>query len=327
MLLISRALQSELPLSEVIRLLVNDDKKNRTNRSLLRFASLLDEGLEPVVAVRKAKLPRRLAVLLETAFKSGNFPEYFAELTETERIRFQTFQMLSNLLAYPCLLFVVTLVIFGLMTLTTLQFGVIYHDFDATLPAMTKIAIIVGKTMIQPKTYVILFGGIIVFVFLQRLLFSAFWFYVPILGGMFRSVASQKLLVQLSFSMKRGVPIDRALELAAGSFSMNRAYRKNCLKAAALAKKGVQFSEIVSLFPLIFPRWLVPFIRTAEKNDTIPLALRHGIDILEKDQSGISFLFTIVFLPVTYFIIFSFIVFFIIAMFLPLIKLITALSG
>jgi type II secretory pathway component PulF len=331
MLLISQAVQSNLPLSEAIRLLVNDDKKNRTNKALLCFASLLDEGLEPPIAVRKAKLPKRLTVLMETAFKSGNFPEYFTELTETERNRNQTFQMLFNLLAYPFLLLGIILVIFVPMIFITFQLESVYRDFDISLPAMTETIITVCRMMIQPQTYVILVSGIIVFVFLQRLFFPAFWFYIPILGSIFRSLASQKLLRQLLFSMKRGLPMDRALELAAGSFSLNKAYRKNCLQAAVLAKEGTRFSLLISFFPLLFPRWLVPFVQTAEKKDTIPLALKRGIDILEKDQFGAGFLFRMVFIPITYFILLSFITFFIIifviGMFLPIIKLTTALSG
>jgi type II secretory pathway component PulF len=266
-------------------------------------------------------------VLLETAFKSGNFPEYFAELTESERNRSQTFQMLSNLLAYPCFLLVMMLFVFVSMFSVTFRFEAIFRDFDTTLPLMTQMIITFSHVMTQPKTYAVLLGGLIVFIFLQQLLFSSFWFYIPILGNILRSVASQKLLRQLLFSIKRGLPMDRALELAAGSFAMNRAYRKKCLKAAALAKDGTRFSHLVSFFPLLFPLWLVPFVQTAEKNDTIPSALKHGIDVLEKDQFGLGLLFSTVFVPIIYFTILNFIGLFFIAMFLPLIKLITALSG
>jgi protein transport protein HofC len=327
MLLISQAVQSNLPLSEAIRLLVNDDKKNRTNKALLRFASLLDEGLEPLIAVRKAKLPKRLTVSLETAFKSGNFSEYFTELAETERNRDKTFQMLTNLLAYPILLLGVALAIFGQLVCITFKYAAVFYDFDMELPLMTEMMIAVSQILVQPPTYVILLGGIIVLIFLQRMFFPAFWFYVPILGDIFRSLASQKLLRQLLFSMKRGLPMDQALELAAGSFSLNKAYRKNCLQAVVLAKEGTRFSLLISFFPLLFPRWLVPFVQTAEKNDTIPLALKRGIDILEKDQFGASLLFRIAFIPIVYFVLFCLIILFVIGMFLPLIKLVTALSG
>ncbi|MDR2116424.1 MAG: type II secretion system F family protein [Planctomycetaceae bacterium] len=327
MLLISQAVRSNLPLGEAIRLLVNGDTKNRTNRSLLRFALLLDEGVEPVVAVRKANLPHRLAVLLETAFKSGNFPDYFAELTETERNRSQTFQTLSNLLAYPLLLCAFMPVILGLMVLIAHQFEIVFWDFDWELPAITLMMITLSHTMLQPLTYIILLGGMIIFILLQQLFFPSFWFYIPILGSLFRSLASQKLLRQLSFSLNRGLPTDQALKLAAGSFLMNRAYRKNCLRAAAWAKEGTQFSLLVSFFPLLFPQWLIPFIQTAEKKNAIPSALKHGVDILEKDQSGIAFLFALFFVPFIYFILLSFLIFVVIAMFLPFIKLVTALSG
>ncbi|MDR0610899.1 MAG: type II secretion system F family protein [Planctomycetaceae bacterium] len=327
MLLISQAVQSNLPLGEAIRLLVNGNEKKRINRNLLHWASLLDEGLEPQVAVRKAKLPRRLTVLLETAFKSGNFPEYFAELTEIEQNRSKTFQILINLLAYPFLLLGIMWIVFCLMILVVLQFETIYRDFDIELPAMTEMLLVVSKVMRQPVTYLILTVGVIVLIFLQRLLFASFWFYIPILGGIFRSLASQKLLRQLLFSLKRGVPMDRALELAAGSFSHNRAYRQYCLHAAALAKEGTPFSLLISFFPLLFPGWLIPFVQTAEKNETLPSTLKQGIIVLEKDQFSSTFLFHTIFIPIIWFILLFFIPFFVFALFLPLIRIITSLSG
>jgi type II secretory pathway component PulF len=327
MLLISQAVQSNLPLSEAIRLLVSGDEKNRTNKALLRFASLLDEGLEPPMAVRKAKLPKRLAVLLETAFKSGNFFKYFAELAETERNRRKTLQMLINLLAYPFLLSMMMLLILVLMVFVTFKFKSVFDNFDTFLPPLTEMFITASQILVQFQTYEILFGGVFVLIVLQRFFFPAFWFYVPIMGNLFRSLASQKLLRQLLFSMRCGVPLDRAFELAAGSFSRNRVYRKSCLRAAALAKDGTRFSLLIVFFPLLFPRWFVPFVQTAEKNDTIPLALRHGINILEKDQLSNGFLFCTVLLPTIYLVLLGFILLYVIGMFMPFIKIVTALSG
>ncbi|MDR2755626.1 MAG: type II secretion system F family protein [Planctomycetaceae bacterium] len=327
MLLISQAVQSNLPLGEAIRLLVSGGKNNRLNRSLLRFAALLDEGLEPQTAVRKAKLPRRLTALLETAFKSGNFPEYFAELTETEQERSKTFQILTNLLAYPILLFGITLAVVEILAFTTWKFEAIFLDFDMNLPLLTERVIIFSRMLAQPETYFILIGGILVLFLLIRLFFSSFWFRIPILGTLFCSLASQKLLRQLLFSIKRGVPLDQALELAAGSFSFNRAYRTRCLKAAALAKEGTKFSQLILFFPLIFPRWLVPFIQTAEKNDTIPSALQRSLEVLKADQIGSAFLFYSVFIPTIYLFLFFVFMCFTLALLSPFVGLVTALSG
>lgn len=327
MLLISQAVRSNLPLGEAIRLLVSGSPNTRINRSLLRLAALLDKGLEPQLAVRKAKLPRRLTALLETAFKSGNFPEYFAELIETEQDRNKIFQTLTNLMAYPLFVFGIMLFVVGMLVLATWGFEIIYLDFGMQLPLLTKLMVGFSRKLSQPETHFILIGGILVLLFLQHFLFSSFWFRIPILGNLFRSLASQKLLRQLLFSMKHGVPMDQALELAAGSFSFNRAYRKRCLRAAVLAKEGTKFSQLIMFFPLIFPCWLVPFVQTAEKNDTVPSALQHGLDVLKADQAGSAFFFYTVFIPIFYFCFLAFFCFVIIALFLPLIKLVTPLSG
>ncbi|MDR1964472.1 MAG: type II secretion system F family protein [Planctomycetaceae bacterium] len=328
MLLISQAVQSNLPLGEAIRLLVGGGRENRTSRALLRFAALLDEGLEPQIAVRKAKLPRRLTALLETAFQSGDFPGYFAELTETERNRSQTFRTFINLMAYPFLLWGVMLFVVGFIAAGVVpQFETIFKDFNIDLPGLTQLILATGRMLRQPETYGILFGGIVLLFLLQRLLFPAFWYYIPVIGRILRTLASQKLLRQLLVSMKHRLPMDQALELAAGSFSQNRTFRKNCLRAAALTKEGASFSLTVSLFPLLFPQWLVPFIQTAEKNGTIPSALKHGTDILEEDQSGAVLFFVTIVVPLFTCLFLFFIPVIVIGLFLPQIKLVTALSS
>ena len=86
-------------------------------------------------------------------------------------------------------------------------------------------------------------------------------------------------------------------------------------------------SLIVSLFPLLFPKWLLPLIRMAETNDTIPDTLSYGIEILDEDRNGATLMLGTAVVPLTCFGFLFFAGLFVIAMFLPLIKLITTLSG
>ena len=327
MLLISQAVRSNLSLSEAIRLSIVDNRSSRLNRSLLRFADQLDKGQELPVAAQSAGLPKKLTVLLEAARKSGDFPDYFAELTDAEQSRTKTTRTLMNLISYPLFLIFVMLVAIGIGAFIVPQFDKIFRDFDTELPALTILIITIGKFFLVPQTYIIAGVSIVAFFVLQRLFFPTFWFYFPILGRIFWTLASEKLLRQLLVSLKYHMPLDEAFRLAARSFQLNRVLYRDCRQAADLAREGAKLSLIVSLFPILFPTWLLPIIRMAEKNDTVPSALRHGITILEEDRTGSTMLFGTALVPLFCF---SFVFFagvFIFAMILPLLKLITSLSG
>ncbi len=130
MLLISQAVKSNLSLSEAIRLSVMDGVRGSAcTAALRRFADELDKGLDIPAAARKAGLPRNMVQMLDAAQKSGDFPDYLAELTDAEKARTKTIRTLAQLSAYPLfLLLVMTLTLF-LGVFIAPQFEIIFRDF------------------------------------------------------------------------------------------------------------------------------------------------------------------------------------------------------
>ncbi|MDR0871284.1 MAG: hypothetical protein LBN39_10890, partial [Planctomycetaceae bacterium] len=80
-------------------------------------------------------------------------------------------------------------------------------------------------------------------------------------------------------------------------------------------------------YPLLFPGWLTPFVKTAENNGTIPAVLQKSIGILEEDGDTAVLLFGTILVLLCYSFVIVFASFTVLAMFLPMIKLITALSS
>ncbi len=278
MALISQAVKSDMPLGEAIRISVSD-VRDRSNRGLLRLADLLDEGMEPLQAAKRAGLPKRLVEQLETAFGSGDFADYFEELTLAERARQEAWRVFSLLAFYPLLLgFSVALLAFlGLLILP--QFERIFTDFDENLPLMTLLVFRVGHALQQPIVWICTPLLVLLLIVMQRWFFPTFWYYIPIVGRIFRTQAMQKLLRQIAVSLRRRLPLDESLKIAAGSFS-HRAYRQECLHAAAMAAAGTTFSSLIVRFPLLFPRWLVPFVEVGGRKDALPHTLFQAQKIL-----------------------------------------------
>ncbi len=329
LLLISQALRSKLSLSEAIRLSILDrpDGSNSRQRALLRFADELDKGLDIPNAAAMAGLPRKLTHLLDAAQKSGDFPDYLAELTVAEQAKTKTIQHLTDIASYPLFLLLVMALSLFLTLFLSLQFESVFEDFGMELPVMTVLTLAGAHILYEPQTWYILGGGLLGLLVVQRLLFPAFWFYVPVIGQIFWTLAVEKLIRQIVASLRLHRPLDEAFRLAARSFRFNRSLYKKCLQAADLAGDGTKLSTLIAIYPLLFPAWLQPLVRMAEKNDSIPNALRHGLDVLEEERSGSTLILATAVVPFVCFAFLSLVGFFVTAMFLPLIKLITTLSS
>lgn len=324
MFLISQAVKSDLPLGEAIRISLPDEDTS-LNRRLRHFADLLDNGMELPLAAKQARLPQRLLTAIETAYASGDFSDYFWELVESERSWFKTFATLNNALMYPVLLFFIVILLGALFSFIVPMFEKMTTGFDTELPIMTKLFYKSAHILIQYGAIALL--GLVIAPFVIGLLFPVFWYYLPGIGMILRNLTAQKVLGQLRLSFLRRIPLNEALALAGKSFFRNRTLRQCCLRASAEAESGTTFSEIIAHYPLLFPRWLAPFVKTAEKNDSIPSALRKGIALLEENGTEITILFGAVFALLCYIATMVIVGITFFALMLPLVKLFLSLSS
>ncbi len=326
LLLIAQAVKSGLPFSAAIRLTVGD-RPRQDQAAFLKLAEFLDKGIEPKAAAAQSGLPKPVVELIDVAVGSGDFAGTFDELAKLEIGRSLTIHRVLQALAYPTLLLISCVVVL-LVTLTTTvpQFERIHGDFDTEVPVMTQWVFLLSHWVRSPLALVEIsvFGAVLFFT--VRCCFPRFWFCIPVFGYIGRCLYSARMLRQMANQVSRNIPLPNALEQCAPTMR-NIAYRNDCRSAANAARNGMSFVEIALRYYWLFPAWLAPMLAADASPEKLSKSLRRAAETVEQQKDTSILLLQTLSLPLFIMFVFSFLGFFVLALFLPLIKLITSLSG
>ena len=326
LLLISQAVKSGVPLTAAIRLTVGDGSQ-RGHAAFLRFATLIDKGIEPKLAVVQSGLPGSVVNLLETALGSDDFASTFGELATLEISRSLTIHRILQALAYPFLLLIgSTVCVLQILVFTVPQFEAIFEDFGTRLPFMTECLIQLSHIVRSPVSLLGLGVFAVTLSIAIKLLFPRFWLCVPVFGHIGRCLYSAQILRQMANQVARNVPLPEALEQC-GKTMRNSAYRSDCRSAATAARNGMSFAEIALRYYWLFPTWLSPMIATDTVHESLSKSLRRAADTVEQQKDVSIVLLQTMSLPLFIVIMFSAVGFTLTALFTPLMSLITCLSS
>ena len=324
--LVTQAVKSGKTLSDAIRLSL-DGSNSRSGRAFLQLADRLDKGIEPITAVRQSDLPGKTMALFEVALESGDFQGTLEELVSQEERRLTTRRLVIQSMTYILLVFFFAWAT-GFFSLVYVipQFEAIFRSFDTELPIMTT-CIIKLAAMVRDPGFIV---GAIVFFGLLYILSRRFCprigLYIPLLGGIARNSYKSHFLRQLSSQVRRDVPLSDAL-LQCGKTMSNLAYAQDCRDAASAAQCGWTLTQIAARFTWLFPVWVQPMIAENVSKDSMVQSLRRAADLEDRQQEVSINLLQTLSVPICIFLVIQTFGFAIIALFLPLIKLITELSS
>lgn len=330
-LLIALAAKSNLPLSEAIRLTVGNEPgrvSRRTAASLVELAEQIDRGVPPGEAVFQVGLPNSCAELLESAFEGGDFAGSLEEISRLESARAATFSVMRQALFYPTLLLLFLLALLILFAnFMVPSMAEIFQDFGTELPTLTMLVLWVGTALAGWKLWAVLAAWLGLSWLALRFIAPRFLYDIPFLGPMFRGLFTYGLLSQLAFLVDRGKPLDEAFRLC-GKSLRSLVYRADCFKAAEEARSGRTLTEIVLRFPYLFPVWIAPLIQASLANNRkVSAVLRRAATAVEEQRQINLLFFQSIITPILFLLFMVCIGLSVVAMFMPLIKLITTLSA
>ncbi|MDR1492303.1 MAG: type II secretion system F family protein [Planctomycetaceae bacterium] len=329
MLLIAQAVKSGVPLADAVRLSVGSSGAETVaeRRAFLRLAILLEKGIELQAAVQQSGFSSAVADLFAVALKTDNFAETFDELARIETNRAMTFNAVCQALAYPIFLFGTSFVFFLIFLLYIMpQFKSIFDDFGIPLPFLTDVLVWISDACRDWSLAIGLAAFIAIFWIGIKLFFPRFLFCIPIIGAVGRSIYMCKTLNQLAFFVLRNVPLAEALEKC-GQTMRNAAYRKDCFSAAEAAKRGMSLQEIVLRYYWLFPAWLAPMLVKNNTPESIARSLRRAAETADLQKDSSLLLLQTFSLPFFIVFIFGSVLIAVIAMFMPLLSLVSSLSS
>jgi type II secretory pathway component PulF len=329
---IAEIIESDLPLESGLAAIAAECSSRRMRNTLRGIANDLSTGnnLEEVLAKRRA--PAELKALVRAGARSGNTGEilehYVVNVESTVDLR----QSMRRGLLYPLIL----LVLFGLVAGTVVlyfvpQFVAIFDGFDVELPLPTKWLVAFSKFASQYGVMTML-GGlaivVVVVVLLRIALGKVLWRRVvcriPLIGAIFRWTALARFSQLLSLLVENRVPLDEALTLA-GDASGDAEIQHDCRRMVARVSAGETLETAARKLDR-FPASFVHALGWANRPSGLPEVLQSLGDMYAgRVRAAVAVIVAIV-PPILMFFLGVSMAYLIIALFLPLFKLLNQLS-
>lgn len=327
---------AKVPLPEGLRALALEMSLGRPRAALLELANQLERGnsLEDALDRLGSRFPSYFRALLETGRKSGRLPEVLSQYVGYCNLSGDLQRRLLLGLAYPLLL-VISIFVLVIVVSYLVKYGFeqIYSDFGIAIPVMTQVLLQVASLVsaggwrfpigLLAIVGLLAFGwwSILSPLTKRRVLCS-----LPIFGKLWRWSALSEFCHLLALLLEGGVPLPRALPLAAegaGDLDLTSV----CHKIAGEVESGQALDSSISQRAWMFPEGLAALLRWGAGHSTLPQVLHMAGEMfaaLARSQTSYLGSFLTIFLVIMAL---WGVAFLVIALFLPLITLISRLSG
>ena len=282
-----------------------------------------------VLESQGAVLPKHLRGLILAGLRSGRLAEVLEEYVELQHSQSELRRRIWLTLAYPfvLLIFMTALAAFAGVFVVP-WFDKIFKDFGTALPTLT-VAVINGS---QPIMWFLI--SLVVLTFAVPLLLwlapAASWVWalayrLPFVGPLVRWSHLVQFARLLGLLLEQDVALPDALRITAAGLSNTRLGRV-CRRVADEVETGRTLDECLAK-QRQFPASLIPIIQWGERAPALPDAFRAAAEMFEGRVRSQGTLLEAMLLPIVFLAIVIFVGLFVVALFMPLISLITRLSG
>jgi len=238
-------------------------------------------------------------------------------------------------MTYPVLVMIVAfLIVTGLVVFIVPKFIEIFKDFDVEMPMMTQILINVSKFTTSKQGAIILIGGgvgsVIAWKQFKRTkfgkrLYDKYKLKVPVFGKLSHNIAVARFTRTLSTLITSGVPILQAMETVAGAVD-NETFYETIMKCRARVREGDSIGEPLAKSGL-FPPMVVQMVSIGEETGSLDQMLGKVADFYEIEVEAQLQSLSAALEPVMIVILGVIVGFIVIALFMPMIAMVSSLSG
>ena len=293
-------------------------------RERVKSGQLLSEAFE---AQGQAAISRIYTTTLLAGERSGNLEEVLNRYIAYQRISATFRKKLTSSLWYPALLLVaLTVMLSFLITYVVPKFAELYHQFDAELPAITRLMLGVGTTL-QGYFYIV-FPVIIGLVLVAIAWFrseqgtraiDSIRFKLPLVGAIWMKYQVAMFSRTLSTLLAGGMPLVPSLETASSSIN-SRKISRNVEHAAKHVREGGSLSASLEE-TRFFPELAVEMIEVGESTGALPTMLNSVAEFYEEDvQNALTAAMQLI-EPVMLIVMASIVAFVLVSLYLPIFSL------
>jgi len=251
-------------------------------------------------------------------------------LLATDRIN----KKIITALTYP--IFIITFFIVALLIMTLFlipRFKSMYESFGAKLPGLTLAVFKISDFFVQNIVTIIISGIVAVFLFRWlvlgnakgRRVFDSLTLKIPIFGELIRKASVTKFTRTLSTLLAEGIPVTESIELV-GKTSGNILVEEASLKVSKLILSGDNIPEALRKVN-IFPSLLIQMASVGVESGNLPELLDKTADFYEDQVDAFVTVLTSLIEPILIVTLGIGLGITIVALYLPIFKLGSAMSG
>jgi type II secretory pathway component PulF len=318
-----RALQAELPVRGTLRAVVAD-VADRLERG---------EALDQAVEAQGGRFPRHLRDLLLAGARSGRLEAVLGEFVSYSQVGTSLRHALWLSLAYPVVLLIAFGGIFLFLCLVVVQgFKSIFADFGVNLPAITVSLIRVSDAVVAAGWGIVVVPtvGFVLFLIANRFLLDAasrsrMLSYIPLIGSLAQWTALAEFSHYLGLLVECAIPLPKALPLAAEGTG-HGALQEDCAYSAQQIEAGEPMGLALS-HGGIFPRGVGKMLAWAEDQPALSATLHMLGEMFEaRARAQASFIGSVSVVFAVVMVIWG-VAYVVTALYVPMIQLISKLSG
>ncbi len=323
-----------LPLSAGLRALSEEVPSRRVRHSLLAISDRLERGQSLSAVAREAEgaWPRYFLAMLSAGQRTGKLPVLLNECLVHLRMTAEVRRELWVALAYPAVLIAVAWLLMSfLATIILPQFKSIFLGFGTELPGITVAILswsdvmgVVGWWSLPVLVLVLWLAWIFSEPLGYERMRDAVVSHVPLFGEARRSAALCEFCRLLSMLVKYEVGLPEAVRLSAGSVR-DADLREACFDLAQRVEAGESLTDAATQIGR-FPQDMLHLFRWADRGKDFSEGLQNASEVLGAQSRVHSHTLAIVFEPAVTIAIGIAVGLTVIALFMPLVKLLNDLS-
>jgi len=244
-----------IPLEQGLRELAHDAGSSKMRTLINGIADELERGtpIDQAVGKHQKDFPPLYGLILKSGVETGRLSEMLTNLNRHLQVELRTRRILVESLTYPGVVMVAaTLIVSGLLLFIVPTFGEVLSDMSdgrAGLPALTQFILNLSKHV----TDIWIGIGIVILVLLLlwkslsvtasgRRTKERFFRSLPLIGRVFRNGLMARFSECMSVLVNAGCTLDDAVELS-GQSSSSELLKQDCGILAAQLQQGSNFLE------------------------------------------------------------------------------------
>jgi type IV pilus assembly protein PilC len=237
-------------------------------------------------------------------------------------------------MTYPVLVMVVAfLIVTGLVVFIVPKFIEIFKDFKVEMPMMTQILINISKFTTSRQGAIILIGGGIGSIVawkkfkstkFGKRVYDKYKLKVPVFGKLSHNIAVARFTRTLGTLLTSGVPILQAMETVAGAVD-NETFYETIMKCRARVREGDSIGDPLAKSGL-FPPMVVQMVSIGEETGALDQMLGKVADFYEIEVEAQLQSLAAALEPLMIVVLGVIVGFIVIALFMPMIAMVSSLS-